>query len=170
MLSSIRVLAVVALLAVPLAAPLQAQERYGGLTPAERAELVGYRLTMDNIGKAVAASARLREMEKDPKFQALRDKEEAKSFSEAITKMNGTPQIRAAIEASGLTSKEFMLTVIELASTRSAVKLQAMGGPAAKAAASLPTSPQNLQFYAAHQADIEKVADQLFNSEKDADN
>jgi len=126
---------------------------------------------MDNIGKAAAAASKLRELEKDPKFKAiLMSKDEAKSIQDVIAKMDATPQIRSAVESSGLTSREFMLTVLSLATTRSAAKLTAMGGDAAKAAATLPTSPQNLQFYAAHEADIEKLAGSIAGPENDSGN
>jgi uncharacterized protein Yka (UPF0111/DUF47 family) len=143
--------------------PMQAQWR--AMTPAERQELVGYRLTMDNITKTVAASAKLRELEKDPKMKAMMDKYEATSLTDAITQMNAVPQIRSAIEGSGLTSKQFMFTVIELASTATAARLQAMSGGSAEAIAQIPTSPENLQFYAAHQAEIDPLTAQLRESD-----
>jgi hypothetical protein len=84
--------------------------------------------------------------------------------------MDGVPEIKGAIESSGLTTKEFMYTVIEVASTRSVIKLQAMGGNAAKAAAMMPTSPQNLQFYTANQAELEPLADKMLSPDGGADN
>lgn len=146
-------------------------QRSSGFSPADHQAIASHRLTMDNIGKAAVAAGKLKELEKDPKFKAiLMSKEEAKSIQDVIAKMDATPQIRSAVESSGLTSREFMLTVLSLATTRSAAKLTAMGGDAAKAAATLPTSPQNLQFYAAHEADIERLARSIAEPENDADN
>ncbi len=146
-------------------------QQSSGFSPADHQAIASHRLTMDNIGKAAVAAGKLKELEKDPKFKAiLMSKEEAKSIQDVIAKMDATPQIRSAVESSGLTSREFMLTVLSLATTRSAAKLTAMGGDAAKAAATLPTSPQNLQFYAAHEADIERLARSIAEPENDADN
>lgn len=50
------------------------------------------------------------------------------------------------------------------------MKLTALGGEAAKAAATLLTSPQNLQFYAAHEAEIEKFAATIVDSGDEAEN
>ncbi len=91
-------------------------------------------------------------------------------MQDVVAKMDATPEIRSAVASSGLTSREFMLTVLSLASTRSAAKLTAMGGDAAKAAATFPTSPQNLQFYAAHEAEIDQLAASIAAPEGDPDN
>jgi N-methylhydantoinase A/oxoprolinase/acetone carboxylase beta subunit len=164
-------LAVAGLLMLSLSTSSGLAAQGSGMSPAERQQIASHKLTMDNISKAAVAAGKLRELEKDPKFKAiLVNKEEAKSLEDVIAKMDATPQIRSAVESSGLTSREFMLTVIGLASTQSAAKLMAMGGAPAKAAAGLPTSPQNLQFYAAHQAEIEKLAGAMLSSEDDADN
>ena len=167
-----RLLAHAGVLILPLITPApSAGQQSSGFSPADHQAIASHRLTMDNIGKTAVAAGKLRELEKDPKFKALlMNKEEATSLADVIAKMDATPEIRGAVESSGLTSREFMLTVFGLASTRSAAKLTAMGGPAAKAAASLPTSPQNLQFYAAHEAEIEKVAGSIADSGDDSDN
>lgn len=158
---------IAAALVCSLASPMQAQ--WEKMTPAERQELVSYRLTADNISKAAAASAKLEELSRnDPSVKGSMEKGEARSLFDAIAKMNGVPALRSAIESSGLTTKQFMLTIIELASTRAAVKLQAMGGNAAKAAAQMPTSPQNIEFYAAHQAELDPVADRIMHAGKDS--
>lgn len=170
MTPSIRLL-VAAVVLLPLAAPLRAQGWEGRFTPAERQELMGYRLTMDNISKTAEAGAKLDELaKKNPALKDAMGKEEPKSLTGAIEKMGSVPEVRSTIESSGLTTKQFMLTIIELASTRAAIKLQAMGGNAAKAAAKMPTSPQNLKFYADHQADIEPLADKIMSSGKSSDN
>jgi hypothetical protein len=146
-------------------------QQSSGFSPADHQAIASHRLTMDNIGKAAVAAGKLRELEKDPQFKAiLMSKEEAKSVTDVIVTMDATPQIRSAVEGSGLTSREFMLTVMSLATTRSAAKLAAMGGEAAKAAATLPTSPQNLQFYSAHEAEIEKLSASIAGPEDDSDN
>jgi len=148
-----------------------AAQQSAGFSPADHQAIASHRLTMDNISKTAVAAGKLRELEKDPQLKAMMmTKEEAKSLQDVIAKMDATPQIRSAVEGSGLTSREFMLTVMSLASTRSAAKLAAMGGEAAKAAATLPTSPQNLQFYAAHEADIEKVSASIAEPKDDSDN
>jgi hypothetical protein len=172
MLRSHRLLALAGVLILPLISPAPSvAQTSSGFSAADHAAIASHRLTMDNISKAAVAAGKLRELEKDPEFKKiLMSKEEAKSIQDVIAKMDATPQIRSAVESSGLTSREFMLTVLGLASTRSAAKLTAMGGDAAKAAASLPTSPQNLQFYAAHEADIEKLAGAFAAQEDDSEN
>ncbi len=167
---SLRPLSLVALLFL-MAPPPRVVAQGSDTRAAERQEIAKHKLTMDNIGKTAIAAGKLRELEKDPQFKAiLVNKEEANSLNDVITKMDATPQIRSAVQSSGLTSREFMLTVMAVASTRSAAKLTAMGGDAAKAAASLPTSPQNLRFYAAHEAEIEKLAATIIDSEDDSEN
>jgi hypothetical protein len=172
MLRPHRLLAYAGVLVLPLISPASsAAQASSGFSPADHQAIASHRLTMDNISKAAVAAGKLRELEKDPKFNAiLMSKEEAKSVQDVIAKMDATPQIRSAVESSGLTSREFMLTVLSLASTRSAAKLTAMGGDAAKAAATLPTSPENLKFYAAHESDIEKLAGSFAKPESDSDN
>ena len=167
-----RLLACAGVLILSLMLPGQAaSQESSGFSAADHQAIASHRLTMDNIGKAAVAAGKLRELEKDPKFKAIMmTKEEAKSVQDVVTKMDATPEIRSAVESSGLTSREFMLTVLSLASTRSAAKLTAMGGDAAKAAATLPTSPQNLQFYAAHEAEIDKLAGSIVKPEGDPDN
>lgn len=172
MLRSHRHLVLVGVLVLPLRSPAtSAAQSSSGFSAADHAAIASYRLTMDNVSKAAVAAGKLKELEKDPEFKKIMmSKEEAQSIQDVIDKMDATPQIRRAVESSGLTSREFMLTVIGVASTRSAAKLTAMGGEAAKAAASLPTSPQNLQFYAAHEAEIEKLAGAIAAQQGDSEN
>lgn len=157
MLMGTRFAAVAGLLWLMPVAPLAAQESGGAMTPAEQRELAGYRLTMDNVKKAAAAGAKIQVLEKDPQMKAMMESREAISITDAIKKLNDFPQARAAIDASGLSAKDFMFTVIELGYTAVAVRLQGMGGEAAKGVAKLPTSPENVAFYAAHQAEIEPL-------------
>jgi hypothetical protein len=162
-----RFVAVAGVWCLAFSSSLAAQESGGAMTPAERQELAGYRLTMDNIKKAAAAGAKLNALEKDPKVKAVMESQEATSLADAIQKLNGLPEARAAVEGSGLTAKDFMLTIIQLGYTAGAVKLQAMGGEAAEAVAKLPTSPQNMEFYAAHKAEIEPLEADLRSSNSD---
>lgn len=150
-----------------LVSPLAAQKSGGALTVAERQELAGYRLTMDNIRKAAAAGAKLNVLESDPRIKAVMESQEATSITDAIKKLNALPEARAAVEGSGLTAKDFLFTAVQLGYTAAAVRLQAMGGEAAKATAKIPTSPQNMEFYAAHKAEIEPLEAEMHRSKDD---
>jgi hypothetical protein len=166
-----RLLSCVGALIVSLISPPRSAGQQSGFSAADHQAIASHRLTMDNVSKAVVAAGKLKALENDPKFKAIMmSKEEATSVQDVVAKMDATPEIRTAVESSGLTSREFMLTVLSLASTRSAAKLGAMGGDAAKAAATLPTSPQNLQFYAAHEAEIENLAGSIVKQENDSGN
>lgn len=59
--------------------------------------------------------------------------------------------------------------IVQLGYTAGAVRMQAMGGEAAKAAAQVPTSPPNVEFYAPHKAEIEPLEADLRTSGKGDD-
>jgi hypothetical protein len=158
---AIRLVAVTSVLCLALASSLLAQGSSFSMTPAERKELAGYRLTMDNIKQAVAVRDKMKALEKDPKVKAQVEDKEATSLDDAIRKLDAVPEAHTAIASSGLTTKDFMFTVLQVGYTMAAYRMQAMGGQAANAAARLPTSPQNVQFFAAHQAEIGQLAKDL---------
>jgi hypothetical protein len=164
-----RLATVAGVLCLVLAPPLAAQDSGGFMSAAERQEITRYRLTMDNVRKAAVAGAKLNALEKDPKVKAAMDREEAVSLTDAIQKLNGLPEARAAVESSGLTAKDFMYTIVSLVNTAAALEMLKAGGSAAKAAAQVDTSPQNLEFYAAHKAEIEPLQAQMRRSDQDDD-
>ncbi len=142
----------------------------GGFTTTEQQALTNHRLTMDNIRKTADASVKLSELEKkDPKLGDVREGEEAKTLSELVSKLDALPPVHTALAGSGLSSREFLLTLFELHMVRSAVMLKEMGGDAAQAAGKLPVSAENVQFYVAHRAEIEPLAKQMTNDEEDGE-
>ncbi|HEY8257246.1 MAG TPA: hypothetical protein VIG08_06280 [Gemmatimonadales bacterium] len=141
-----------------LAVPLHAQGQGTRLSPAERQELMSHRLTMDNVKKMVDASGKLSELsQKDPKLGDVREGEEAKSLSELVTKMEALPPVKAAIASSGMTTRDYVLTMFELQMVHSAVALRQMGGDAAKGAEKLPVSAENVQFFTTHRTELDPL-------------
>jgi hypothetical protein len=151
------------------ATPAHAQAWGGGLSPAERQELTSYRLTMGNVSKAAVAGAKLEELSKtDPTFKQWTSKDEGRTLTDAIAKLNGVPAVRSAVESSGLDAKQFLYTIIELATSQAAVKMEAAGGNSAKMVAQLPTSAQNIAFYAEHQAQLDPLTYKITHAGKDS--
>lgn len=166
----IRPLALGAALACALTASLHAQGDGSSLNPAERQALMSHRLTMDNISKMADASVKLTELsKKDPKLGDVREGDEAKNLSELVAKMDALPPVKSAIASSGLTTREWVLTMFELQMVHSAFVMKQMGGEAAKGAETLPVSAENMQFFTTHHAQIEPYLKSLDSADDKED-
>jgi hypothetical protein len=172
----LRFLAAASVLGIALSSPpsalsqtrLPEDRSAGALSPAERRMLVNYRLSMDKIGKVAEATRKFRELEKRNPGLAKsleRESDNAKSLSAKIAEIEKVPAIRSTLASSGLTGRDYMLTLISAMNAGTAVQIKKMGGDAS----SLPVSPQNVQFYRANQAAIEKLSREISQDSKAID-
>ncbi|GEM_PF-7000190 len=147
--------------ATMLAAPSARAQRFGpDLPPAEQAALRNYHLTMAKVSDAAAATRDLEELGKrNPELAAAaKSNGNVKTLSELTDRLNSFPGVQAVLAKHNLTARDYMLTV--LSSMYAAVGYMAQqhgNAQAAQIAAGFPTNSDNIQFYAAHRAEIEKL-------------
>jgi hypothetical protein len=139
-----------------------------GLSPAERQMLMTYRLSMDKLNRVADATRKFHDLEKrNPGLgkSLEREADDNKSLSSKIAQIEKVPEVRATLASSGLTGRDYMLTLINAMNAGAAVQIKKMGGDAS----SLPVSPQNIQFYRTNQTAIEKLSQQIKDETKAAE-
>lgn len=176
MRTQLRLLAIAGVFGLALSVPSHAQSQTRkpadptgeGLSPAERRMLMTYRLSMDKLNRVAEATRKFHDLERrNPGLgkSLEREADDNKSLSSKIAQIEKVPEVRATLASSGLTGRDYMLTLINAMNAGAAVQIKKMGGDAS----SLPVSPQNIQFYRTNQAAIDKLSKQISDETKAAE-
>ena len=129
---------------------------------ADLRELSRYELTMADVRKFAAANAALA---KHPKAEQNDDEEEAEdessnddeSLDEMAARIGRIPEARNAIEAAGLTVRQYAVITMALFQAAFAQYAVEQGADPAKVARDAGVNPANLRFVKEHKAELEKL-------------
>lgn len=132
---------------------------------ADLRELQRYELTMSDLRKYASASESLARFEKAKQ----RDDEDSdddsddegdngmESLDDMVAKINRAPEARKAIEAAGLTVRQYAVITMALFQAAFAQFAIDQGADPAKVARDASVNPANLRFVKEHKAEIEKL-------------
>lgn len=128
-----------------------AQDRDEKMDP----DVINYKLRMDKIRAMDGVLKRLfAEAKSDASLRtAFNSSSDPKSLAEMVKKVESNPKVMAAIKAGGLTAREFCLIPMGVMAAGSAYMIQTQF----KNDASSLATAENIAFYAANKAEIEKV-------------
>jgi len=129
---------------------------------ADLRELSRYELTMADVRKFAAANAALA---KHPKAEQNDDEEEDEdessnddeSLDEMAARIGRIPEARNAIEAAGLTVRQYAVITMALFQAAFAQYAVEQGADPAKVARDAGVNPANLRFVKEHKAELEKL-------------
>ena len=88
------------------------------------------------------------------RFQDCDEDSEVRSLAEAAAKIEAEPRAKAAVQAAGMTSREYVVFVFSL--VQNALASHSLETPGAKLPAGI--SMANVEFYRKHAAALEKLA------------
>jgi len=134
--------------AAPAAEPAVAQ------APADSGSIVTYDLTMDNVHAMMKAQVALAAVEKaDPTLDSAMNISE-ENDAQYVARLESTPKVRAAIEAAGMSVRDYAYTAQSLVGT-----MMAVGAVEAGLVKEIPeeVNPRNVEFVKAHRAELEKM-------------
>jgi hypothetical protein len=130
-------------------APAAAQ---GGWSAADAAALKGYTLTMDKVRKANQVMIESDRWERTGPDLAD-DDEEIKSIDGMVGKINAVPEAKAALAKHGLSTRDYVMTLVASTHAGAAAFMEENGQPVA----GIPVSKAQTEFYKAHRAEIDKL-------------
>jgi hypothetical protein len=130
-------------------APAKAQ---GGWSAADEAALKGYTLTMDKMRKATAVMIEFDRLERTRPALAD-DEEEIKSIDRLVTKVDEVPEVKAALAEHGLTSRDYVMTLLASTHAGAAAFMEENG----QQVTGIPVSKAQTEFYKANRAEIDKL-------------
>ena len=133
----------------------QAHSANGG--DADLRELSSYQLTMADIRKFAAANANLA---KHPKVeQDDDDAEDADnaSLDEMAARIESIPVARKAVEAAGLSARQYAVITMALFQASFAQYAVEQGADAGKVAREAGVNPANIRFVKEHKAELEQM-------------
>ncbi len=134
-------------------------------------EIANYKLTMDAVRKFAQASKTMKQYEKDhPELNQDEEDDnddDSASLDDMEAKLASVPAARKAIEAAGLSVREYV--VITFAMLQSAISQYAIeqGADPAKIARDAGVHPANVTFYKEHKAEIEALTADMKEAETD---
>jgi hypothetical protein len=145
-----------AVVALPFAAPVAAQSE----ADADLEAISAYTLTMPKYQQYLDASVNVAAAAaQDPTVGGKLEGFGDKSLSEQVEVMEGLPQIRSAITATGLTTRDFMLTQGALLQAGMAYAMtKGTGMSVDSVVKTAGVSRANLEFYQKHEAEIARLA------------
>jgi hypothetical protein len=146
-----------AVVALPFAAaPAAGQSQ----ADADLKTISAYALTMPRYKQYLDASVNVATAAaKDPSLQARFEDFGNKSLSEQIEVMDGVPQVRSAIVATGLTTRDYVLTQSALLQAAMAYAMtKGTGMSVDSVAQKAGVSRANLEFYQKNEAEIGRLA------------
>ncbi len=150
-------------LALMFLAALCAQPTHAAASgDADLRELARYELTMADVRKFAAANAALA---KHPKAEQNDDEDEDEdessnddeSLDEMAARIGRIPEARKAIEAAGLTVRQYAVITMALFQSAFAQYAVEQGADPAKVARDAGVNPANLRFVKEHKAELEKL-------------
>jgi D-alanyl-D-alanine carboxypeptidase len=128
-------------------------EAQGGWSAADAAALKGHALTMDKVRRTGEAMVEFDRLEK-ARGDAADDEDTEQSIDAMVARINAEPEARAILKKHGLTTREYLLTL--LASTHAAAA--AMVEESGQQATGIPVSRGQIEFYKANKAELDKLA------------
>jgi hypothetical protein len=152
----------------PQQARAQAAHKSAGpeLPSGDKQMLLTYRLSMDKLNRLVDATEKFRQLEKsNPKLaeslERQQEQDNNESLSAKIAKLDKVPQVRSTLASSGITARDYVLSLLTVMNAGASVQIKKMGGdPSA-----LPVSAENVKFYQTNQATIERMTKSLTQQE-----
>ncbi|HTU64963.1 MAG TPA: hypothetical protein VMF52_03345 [Steroidobacteraceae bacterium] len=121
---------------------------------ADLRELSRYELTMTDMRKFAAANANLAKTERNEDDEGGSDKESLDDMAARIAKI---PEARKAIEAAGLTPRQYAVITMALFQAAFAQYAVDQGADPAKVARDAGVNPANLRFVKEHKQELEKL-------------
>ena len=125
---------------------------------ADLRELSRYTLTMADVNKYAAANANLAKISKaedgEDEDKGDSDKE---SLDDMAARIGRIPEARKAIEAAGLTSRQYAVITMALFQAAFAQYAVEQGADIAKVASDAHVNPANIRFVKEHKAELEKL-------------
>jgi hypothetical protein len=156
------------MLSLPQQAEAQAAHKSAGpdLAPGDKQMLLTYRLSMDKLNRLVDATEKFRQLEKsNPKLaeslERQQEQDNNESLSAKIAKLEKVPQVRSTLASSGITARDYVLSLLTVMNAGASVQIKKMGGDPS----SLPVSAENIKFYQTNQAAIERMTKSLTQQE-----
>lgn len=128
---------------------------------ADAREVSAYQLTEPGLGKFTRATRGLLALHVDD----CAEEADAKTISEAVAKLDATPGAKAAIEAAGMTTREYI--VFSFSMMQSGLAAWGLEQPDGK----LPpgVSADNVEFYRKHAIELQRLAEETDDSNCDAE-
>lgn len=124
-------------------------------------EIANYKLTMDAVRKFAQASRTMKQLGKKHSEDDQDDQEDDSDNSESIddmeAKIASEPAARKAIEAAGLSVREYVVITFALLQSGIAQYAVDQGADPAKIARDAGINPANVTFYKEHKAEIEAL-------------
>ena len=136
----------------------QAHSATGG--DADLRELARYQLTMADVRKYAAANANLAKHPKAEQEDENAEDDEAdddESLDEMAARIEKIPEARKAIEAAGLTARQFAVITMALFQASLAQYAIDQGADPAKIARETGVNPANIRFVKEHKAELEQM-------------
>ncbi|HEX7120676.1 MAG TPA: hypothetical protein VF212_17920 [Longimicrobiales bacterium] len=125
------------------------------------AEMVAYRLTMDKVQRWYEAQRNVYEKyAADPGLAERAEigaDEEEFSIDGMAARFDAIPEVREAIQAAGLGTREFVVVTMVLFQSAMAHAVIEMGGDRDEILEGSGVHPANLDFVAAHKAELERM-------------
>jgi hypothetical protein len=124
---------------------------------ADLRELSRYTLTMADVQKYAAANANLA---KNPKTEENEDDDsesDKESLDEMAARIGRIPEARKALEAAGLTPRQYAVITMALFQAVFAQYAVEQGADPAKVARDAGVNPANLRFVKEHKAELDKL-------------
>ena len=148
---SLALVPAVALLAVVGSVPTWAQSSAG----ADAKEISSYKLTAAGLARYTQASHKLAEIARSGGAACEDDDgdEDARTIDQAVAKLNATPGAAAALKASGMMPREFI--VFSMAVFQAGMASWALTQPGGKLPPGM--SMDNVNFYRQHEAELAKL-------------
>ncbi len=142
-----------------LAATFGPQVQAAGGGDADLRELSRYTLTMADIRKYAAANANLAKHPKAEENEDSEDDEDSdnESLDEMAARIAKMPEARKAIEAAGLTPRQYAVITMALFQASMAQFAVEQGADPAKVAREASVNPANIRFVKENKAELEKL-------------
>ena len=153
---SIRRAGSVLTIAIAMGFSLGAAERaeaQGGWSAADAAALKGHSLTMDKVRRTGEAMTEFDRLER-ARGDVADDGETEQSIDAMVARINAEPEARAILKKHGLTTREYLLTLLASTHAAAAVMVEESG----QQATGIPVSRAQVEFYKANKAELDKLA------------
>ena len=129
---------------------------------ADASALAAYPLTTDRIAKVTQVMQTVRSMEKaDPalaaQWNADTPGDNAKTVDEAVDRINKAPRAAEIFRSAGISAHDFVYTSFALMYASMAYELKKAGRPMPPGTFGTRINPANIDFVAAHQAEIKAL-------------
>jgi hypothetical protein len=142
-----------------LAAVCGEQAHSAGGGDADLRELSRYQLTMVDVRKYAAANANLAKHPKNEQDEndAEEDEGDNESLDEMVARIESIPIARKAVEAAGLSARQYVVITMALFQASLAQYAVDQGADPGKIARETGVNPANIRFVKEHKAELEQM-------------